>query len=82
MWQHAELTEEVPVDETHPRGVLDHLVLDNDTGACIPQAIINVLVELVQTSEHHIEYHPHQASASIPVPEGQPLRGSSTSPLA
>ena len=44
VWQHTELTEEVSVDKAHPRGVLDHLVLDNDTGACIPPAKMGVLV--------------------------------------
>ena len=44
VWQHTELTEEVSVDKAHPRGVLDHLVLDNDTGACIPPAKMRVLV--------------------------------------
>ena len=44
MWQHTELTKEVSVDKAHPRGVLDHLVLDNDTGACIPPAKMRVLV--------------------------------------
>ena len=65
----AEPHEEIPADRAHLRKILGQRVLHKLSRTCIPQAVVDVLVELVQISWQHAQDH-HQSDAAIQTPEG------------